>query len=431
MSSFNNLDGISNFEILSVSCACLSAFSSSLVVLTGTMFPSMMRSHFMRLIVMISALDFIGSFFNSFGFPTSNNQFCITQGFFGIFCFRGSLFYACSLNFELYSLAVYGKLFVKEYQIHALCFVINTFLQFIPYSTSTAYGQDDYAVGLIWCAFSGGTDDTFSENMWVLLVWMIPVLACTIFELLIFIRIKIHFSNMNNTPGSQKLISVVNTLILYPLAIILTWIPNCIVVFLAYFTDTNGILTASVIGTSQAIGVLYGTAIAIVFFSNSHEARQRWYVMLCRSKSLNNNNNNQDQVIVLDDCFDAELYDAIYLDNSMRPSCSADNQNNILTSIAIEITENRNKSTPKLMIELINTRANCKELAGDDPCSHRSSVLQNNQTQPNLLSGLSYVPTRVISNSEPWMFTHTVNSLHAVKSDVEFGVPSIQGDLCE
>ena len=61
-------------EHIGMAAAALTTFTSCSVVLTGILFPSMMKSQFMRYIILISATEVLGSFLNIGGFPGQSQE---------------------------------------------------------------------------------------------------------------------------------------------------------------------------------------------------------------------------------------------------------------------------------------------------------------------------------------------------------------------
>ena len=137
-------------ETFDVACASVTVCLSGLVVLTAILFPTMLRrSHFMRLIVTISACDFLSTIFLTAGFP-ANGSYCAWQGFAWYFFSRGSWFFTSALACQLYFLLAYGKLLVSEKWMHVVCWVSNVILGFVVFGGAT-YGVDVSRVGSYWC----------------------------------------------------------------------------------------------------------------------------------------------------------------------------------------------------------------------------------------------------------------------------------------
>lgn len=133
----------------------ITTFFSGLVVLTGIFFPSMLYSHFMRLIVTISFNDFVSSLVQALGFPTSNGPLCLSQGFINCFFLRGSWFFTVALQFQLYCLLVFGRLFVPEVWVHVVCWSASAILGGVVFAdASYGFYDDDTAfpsAGDFWC----------------------------------------------------------------------------------------------------------------------------------------------------------------------------------------------------------------------------------------------------------------------------------------
>ena len=123
----------------------------------GVVFPPpMLRSHFMRLIVIIFLCDFLDSILLSAGFPLSNSAYCYVQGFMFTLFPLASFLFTVALSFQLYSLTIYGKIIVRESIVNYLCITISLVLTLVSFSNplvtfGRVYNGGNYGC---WCQLS-------------------------------------------------------------------------------------------------------------------------------------------------------------------------------------------------------------------------------------------------------------------------------------
>lgn len=277
-----DLFAIFNIETFSVCCASVTVGFSGLVVLTGALFPMMLRSQFMRLIFAISVCDFLGSILLTAGFP-SNGPLCEAQGFLWYFFSHGSWFLTAALSIQLYSLLTRNRMLISELWMHAVCWVSNIILSFFIFSGATYGVYDDDALSSEWCQISS-SNFTLLED-YTIAVFVAPMIITTSILLIVSLASLLQFYVFRSIPRTDQHKELLRVMLLYPTCMIVAWLPNMVTYFfsLQYRADDDSFskqLTYFVIGLSDGWGALYGTFLAIVFFANSNEARRRWKTLL-------------------------------------------------------------------------------------------------------------------------------------------------------
>jgi hypothetical protein len=270
-------------KAFAISCALSSAISSACVVISGLIFPTMMRKLFMRIIVMIALCDMIGCIAFSIGFPAAHSPYCVFQGVVSVFFVRASFFWTLCFAYQLYSLVKFNKLRLYEYQMHLLCWGISIVLEILPLSTSN-YGEDDTLSEEIWCFLR---DDDGFGSIWIAVTFTIPIIVSILLMLWLYLQLQCHRSiNIPLLPMNDRVKSLVDVLKLYPLTMVLCWIPNPVAVALV---NTKAVdQSNNMVLITLGLGSLYGCCISAIFFVNSKEIRERWFQLMFGYRSDRN-----------------------------------------------------------------------------------------------------------------------------------------------
>jgi len=232
-------------------------------------------------VLCIAVADTLNAIFYTFGYPTSQSIACDFQGFFIVYFSRMSWFFTDILIFQLFYVVVFKRYFLNKQKIHAIIFLLNTTLALIPFSTNTTYGLGDDGIPFGSCGYFGSW-----ESEWSNYGYNVEALISFIF-IIIFTAIIIVFSlNARNFKSSniyinERMIDSWKTVILYPIAMLVSWIPS--VAYGFYFNSyiikhdgeypPNGSL---VLNYLKALNVLYGPFLAIIFYTKTLDARRAW-----------------------------------------------------------------------------------------------------------------------------------------------------------
>ena len=244
----------SKVEILAIICGCLSCVGSLSILLTVSLFPSMLRKKkFMVCLVMVSLCDFMGSFAVAFGFPVGS--LCVFQGSMIYFWYRASYIWTCFMSLSLYSLIFYGtNQLLTNVQMHLICWSVNIMIELIPLST-TNYGGDDYTEGDFSCFFAFA-DRPKAAILWEIICFIMPLLISSFVLLLLSVRVYWRVKKIKVSP---LITSVVEFMFLYPISMLICWGPSIALSF-AFFSVNKkphvGIDTA--LNVALQLGSLYG-----------------------------------------------------------------------------------------------------------------------------------------------------------------------------
>ena len=278
---------IRTFSIVHQCLAVFGAMSALPVVMTGVLFYDAMVKNkiYMKLLVSISACDFIGVFPMVFGYPHRHQLLCKLQGI-GTFLFtRASWMFTTWMVITLFTHVTYGRIFVRFEIISALTWGLSLIMFFLPLLASElTYGGNTCAVQPGWLLPPSVSNVTLSTvKTWVLAMFYGPLsfMIVLVLSLITYCRFVV-FTSMKADPNddiSSKVRKSIENIQFYPLIMVIFWTPNC-VVFLAQKThpDAQSIYAAAM--SSLMWGMLYPAATACYFFYRSRDARKCWMLYL-------------------------------------------------------------------------------------------------------------------------------------------------------
>lgn len=266
-------------EVFSMISASISGLISISITLTVLFSPNMRKSHFNRLIMTVATCVFLGCVPYSFGYPSSD-AFCFIQGIFSFVFFRMADFFTTAISFQMYCLCTCGKLYLREYYIHLICWIVSIILTVIPLSASVTYGSvtpdSNGDQDSCYCGLDLSNQTPTNGGMWLGITFAFPLLfnisLCTFFCL----RITTFLYRARLTVN-HKVMSMVRCLSLYPLALIISWLPVCIMSM--YSTSTNdfsNVVMFTAFKYGNALGSLHGLYLGIIFYTTSRDAQVYW-----------------------------------------------------------------------------------------------------------------------------------------------------------
>jgi hypothetical protein len=267
-----------NNEALFIAGATGSAAFSFSVVLTGLVFPKIILSAqhpFSNIIWLISLSDMIASISFCFGFPDQGTHLCQTQSILLLFFFPASWLWTVALVFQLYSMSVYRRLYIRMLPLHCIVWSVSLLVLTLPL-IENRYGNDDELSGHVICTLNGRQQRSHLE--WMLGIFNGVLGLCVAFMVAILVHVWLHFASRDeDSERDWREIALFRSMRLYPLALTLTRVP----VFVAFLVlAVTGDMPIGYLQGSEAIATQYGTLLAIIFFSNSQLIRTKWWELL-------------------------------------------------------------------------------------------------------------------------------------------------------
>jgi hypothetical protein len=264
----------SAFGILSVVC-------SGLVVITGCMFPRQIAhpsKPFSHVIFMISLCDFFGSVGCALGLPHTGTPACTAQAFLEVFFLPASWIWTSILVFQIRCLLITGKLWLKPWQLHLTAWTIVIITTLAPLSTNNL-GQDDSLSGILPCNFGGGPNDGY---VWSLISVAGVLISSVAFILIMTFQVGCIYRKRDliSKPEYAKTVRIFRTTRLYPVGMLVCWIPYLTV---GLFVNDHNFKLTTFYEFALVLTTQYGTLTALIFFTNSSVAIQKWTQLLCGS----------------------------------------------------------------------------------------------------------------------------------------------------
>jgi len=281
------IDNIQTFQI--VLAAISVVFSGSVLFILTHFYNDLVKGKpFIHIILMMAISDTMSSLSLSLGFPT-NKVLCSIQGFTYIFFERCTWFFLDFLVIQLFYFARSQKLLFSIRTIHYIVWPTSVILQILPFLTKTGYGsptddlQDDtIQVGVcFYSRYHGSLDAYFLSSIFFtieLLVSFFLVLGFTV-------GVSCLRNSANDTSLVMALLPVVSTIretvILYPLAQLLTTIPGIVyaIYHIWYLHAHDGVYPKHYVSRQDlliAITPINSILFTIIFYAKTKEALIKW-----------------------------------------------------------------------------------------------------------------------------------------------------------
>ena len=255
---------------------------------------------FVHYVLMIAINDFFTCLTYCWGFPYAGDL-CSVQSFITSFAARGSWFWTDVLILQLCYLVVYKRHFLTPKQMHVIVWSLNIILQFLPFSTETYYGTKKGPTYGICDFYNRNTDDytlvdrwndtTF--NGWLYFSFLL-IVFCSVFVIfysrMIAAKHPLSASLMHTAAFNEAW----KTIILYPLAMLVAYIPaQCAVLYynsslLSKIPQPNTSVDANYL---VALNTLYGLFLSIIFYLKTDGAIYEWKMLYQKLINVNNDNN--------------------------------------------------------------------------------------------------------------------------------------------
>lgn len=262
-------------EIATIVLSSLSSLFSCSVILTGLVFPSIMlnpSNPFSNILFIISVCDCIGCLGLSFGFPHNGTDLCTAQAFLRMLFFPSTWIWSTALVFHLHSMIIYKKLHVSMIQTHIVCWTTVLAVNLLPLIQSSLGISDDLS-GKLSCLYRFHTTDAI---LWIYGIRFSFFFTCILLKIFFIYKIHVYLqSKASDECVKEKLIS--RSIHMYPNALMVTKIVLVVLLFLKLIRVDLSVLTQQI---SIMIASQYGLVCAIIFFTSSTMARQKWYTLL-------------------------------------------------------------------------------------------------------------------------------------------------------
>lgn len=255
--------------------ALISILSSASVILT-LFFKGLREKLFMRIIAFISFSDLIANIpYASERRPDDDTPLCTLSAFFNIYFYPAGWLWTAVLMLLLYSLATTGKLPFSRVLLHLVCWGVPLVLALLNFAFGKSQSQQNkFAFDI--CLLGGTTREIFIYHM---VSYYGLFLVCIMAMMFMYWNIsRIDKSEIKSRFPSFK--EAKNTLQLYPLALVVCWVPHFITILCADFAPFEGLNEFFFV--ADILKILHGSVTAVIFFYKSGEARNKWHRLFIR-----------------------------------------------------------------------------------------------------------------------------------------------------
>lgn len=269
--------------------AALSIFASLLVLATMVAFREMRGKLFMRIIAYISLSDLLGNFPYLLPYRPHHGPWCVMQGLLNITFYPMSWLWTLALAYLLYYLATQNK-FPPQREIQyisATCWGLPVFLTALSVSCTqygySTFGKYSYEV----CIFRRSEAAVIYHGIFyyglLLLSWILMILMK---RRLVKLEVDTTAANGSLPPSYQV---AKTSLSLYPPALIICWLPHCILFFVGFVVSDHSRGHSGLYFLSDVLKLFHGVVTAAIFFYKSPEARRLWWKLYygCIGKYFN------------------------------------------------------------------------------------------------------------------------------------------------
>jgi hypothetical protein len=271
----------SNIETAFIVSAIFSAFSASCVLATFLLFPIMRTRYFMDMIIAISICDLIAAAVSAFGFPDDSSPLCPIQSALNVYFFKASWCWSTMLAHQLYSIATKRKLGFSSNHRHLICWLVPLVTTLLPLTTN-GYGRNDDSDPIGWCYLKG---NPVSLEAWFSISFALLMFCCV--AVMMYYAFKTYSLYHSLGDNRRDLRATIEAISLYPVGMVICWVPNLILSLLINDPSISGSTIA--IYCDNIFSILAsqnGTMTALVFFMMSKESQFRWSQLLrCRTNT--------------------------------------------------------------------------------------------------------------------------------------------------
>ena len=264
----------------------LAFVGSFLILLSGAMFPAVSRREtFFQMLLHLAFFDLMVGLAGMMGYPTGDT--CITQGVLLHCCLLAAFLWNDIISFNLFTYVAYEKIYLSFFQMNAIIIVTVSVLSLVPLAYGMAYRSQGPGGGSGSTCGLNSLDDDNTKNMQeteiiMLIVFILPLFGSMLFmgTLSGILLLKIIPEKAKEDPAkAERMKSLATYMALYPIGMVLIWIPN-VIYFIIYqiqlHTGENSDKTSAVLLSTFEVGLVYGAYTSLVFFTHSTSIRKCW-----------------------------------------------------------------------------------------------------------------------------------------------------------
>jgi hypothetical protein len=244
------------------------------VIITVLVFPNMIRGKiFIQIVALISFCDTMGNWPYMLNYyPANGTVLCSFEGFCNLFFFPVSWMLTTFLMKLFRDVAVHGKVHYSLGFVLLVTGGVPLVITLLQLTTNTYGNEGDYLSDSQPCTIGGNTAGAF---MWHLITYNCLLYLCLLIVIVYLVEINWREMKGRIKSNSEVYRLMKRVLILYPVAMLLCWSPHAMCLNISVCSEslnTQGII--------DAVKILHGGCVALIFYIMSKEPRRRWYELL-------------------------------------------------------------------------------------------------------------------------------------------------------
>lgn len=321
MSSGASSEAIESMRVLAVTVGTLSALGGCIILLTLFCFPTMMWkekrirnrnpesrdsmsvssriSHnitdtagvrsgketntYMHMVCMLAVSEVLGASAYAIGYPSSRSV-CIAQGILVLFFQRAKWIWNAFIGYQLYRFMVHDMRGLSLLQMHAVCWSVCLLFEVLPLLGGVGYGANSSDRGIQSCWYSQSESAEVQRAVvnWFIVMYFVPLVSCILIMSYSAYHLWMRFQYLDSLnrqdDASMQIRKLCKTMVLYPVAMLITTLPNMVCFFLSalevdWATPEH---QYNVFSVALTWSFSFGLWLCVIFFYNSQEAKRRW-----------------------------------------------------------------------------------------------------------------------------------------------------------
>lgn len=266
---------IYNIEIATIVVAVITMiFTLSVIFILILKYKKLVEGQLLSYnVLMIAICDTIVAFTYALGYPNANETgLCKFQGFLALNSERASWFWTDLLIVNAYGAIVCQKYIIKKiWYMHVLIWSFILILALLPLINGVGYGS---TVPDVRCGYT--TQESFhAQAIWGQVQdWI--ALSSLFFIILVTTRIYIYTYYSSFDVFKARNIDSLNTVLLYPLAMLVCWLPSQLEGIIVPATTTSKQDAAILDNATHIIAPMYGLLLTLIYYTKTKQAVNEW-----------------------------------------------------------------------------------------------------------------------------------------------------------
>jgi hypothetical protein len=280
-----------------IAASAVSCFFSSTILVTAATFKFLRKRLFFRMLVYIALSDTLANAGTLFPPPEQGSSLCVFQGILQTYFYTCSFLWSALFAYVLHGMAIYKRVLISEPVMFLIGFGYPLVTTLLPLATiKISYARDDDAVYQSCIITNGPAQGVLAAQLfqYLLPLWIsfLVIIAC---------GIRVSFCAKDLSNSSHTYVLTTQSLALYPLALIICWLPISIINMLELpglnvsFPSNNPNLNIP-----NVLAILHGSLTTLIFFWKSPHVRMAWFRLVFTNSGDDIGNRPEDDKGVID-----------------------------------------------------------------------------------------------------------------------------------